>query len=81
MDNIDEAYAAEKGISLINAPEGNSDAVGEHAHSNSRMWLWPACGGSDLTPPDEPPNRGMRAKRPGEMARLPPVDTLRGFID
>jgi D-3-phosphoglycerate dehydrogenase len=31
MDNIDEAYAAEKGISLINAPEGNSDAVGEHA--------------------------------------------------
>lgn len=31
MDNIDEAYAAEKGIDLINAPEGNSDAVGEHA--------------------------------------------------
>ncbi|WPU94640.1 NAD(P)-dependent oxidoreductase [Mucilaginibacter sabulilitoris] len=31
MDNIDEAYAAEKGISRINAPEGNSDAVGEHA--------------------------------------------------
>lgn len=31
MDNIDEAYATEKGISLINAPEGNMDAVGEHA--------------------------------------------------
>jgi D-3-phosphoglycerate dehydrogenase len=31
MDNIDEDYAAEKGISLINAPEGNMDAVGEHA--------------------------------------------------
>ncbi|WP_439695439.1 NAD(P)-dependent oxidoreductase [Mucilaginibacter sp. AW1-7] len=31
MDNIDEAYAAEKSIKLINAPEGNSDAVGEHA--------------------------------------------------
>jgi D-3-phosphoglycerate dehydrogenase len=31
MDNINEIYAAEKGISLINAPEGNSDAVGEHA--------------------------------------------------
>ena len=31
MDNIDEAYAAEKGIELINAPEGNADAVGEHA--------------------------------------------------
>lgn len=31
MDNIDEAYAAQKGIQLINAPEGNSDAVGEHA--------------------------------------------------
>ncbi|HEY8783582.1 MAG TPA: NAD(P)-dependent oxidoreductase [Mucilaginibacter sp.] len=31
MDNIDEAYASEKGILLINAPEGNADAVGEHA--------------------------------------------------
>jgi D-3-phosphoglycerate dehydrogenase len=31
MDNIDEAYAAEKNIKLINAPEGNMDAVGEHA--------------------------------------------------
>jgi D-3-phosphoglycerate dehydrogenase len=31
MDNIDEAYAEEKGIALINAPEGNMDAVGEHA--------------------------------------------------
>ena len=30
-DNIDEAYANEKGITLINAPEGNMDAVGEHA--------------------------------------------------
>jgi len=31
MDNIDEAYAEEKHITLINAPEGNMDAVGEHA--------------------------------------------------
>ncbi|MGZ3835519.1 MAG: phosphoglycerate dehydrogenase, partial [Mucilaginibacter sp.] len=31
MDNIDEDYAGEKGIQLINAPEGNRDAVGEHA--------------------------------------------------
>lgn len=31
MDNIDEAYAISKGIVLINAPEGNMDAVGEHA--------------------------------------------------
>ena len=31
MDNIDEGYAHEKGIILINAPEGNMDAVGEHA--------------------------------------------------
>jgi len=31
MDNIDEAYATQKGIILINAPEGNRDAVGEHA--------------------------------------------------
>lgn len=31
MDNIDEAYAAEKNLVLINAPEGNADAVGEHA--------------------------------------------------
>ncbi len=31
LDNIDEAYAIEKGITLINASEGNMDAVGEHA--------------------------------------------------
>lgn len=31
MDNIDERYADEKGVTLINAPEGNMDAVGEHA--------------------------------------------------
>src|SRR6478609_8436730 len=31
MDNIDEKFAAEKAIQLINAPEGNMDAVGEHA--------------------------------------------------
>ncbi len=31
MDNIDEAYAREKGIVCINAPEGNRDAVAEHA--------------------------------------------------
>jgi len=31
LDNIDEAYAKEKNIQLINAPEGNRDALGEHA--------------------------------------------------
>jgi len=31
MDNIDEPYAAVKGVTLLNAPEGNADAVGEHA--------------------------------------------------
>lgn len=31
MDNIDVAYATEKNITLINASEGNMDAVGEHA--------------------------------------------------
>lgn len=31
MDNIDEDYARQKGIVLLNAPEGNMDAVGEHA--------------------------------------------------
>ncbi|WP_235985841.1 NAD(P)-dependent oxidoreductase [Mucilaginibacter segetis] len=31
MDNIDEPYAIARNITLINAPEGNSDAVGEHA--------------------------------------------------
>lgn len=31
LDNIDEAYAKDRGIQLINAPEGNRDAVGEHA--------------------------------------------------
>ncbi|HEX7366717.1 MAG TPA: NAD(P)-dependent oxidoreductase, partial [Pelobium sp.] len=30
MDNIDVALADEKNIQLINAPEGNRDAVGEH---------------------------------------------------
>lgn len=31
LDNIDEAYASGKQIQLLNAPEGNRDAVGEHA--------------------------------------------------
>lgn len=31
LDNIDEAYALARGIALLNAPEGNMDAVGEHA--------------------------------------------------
>jgi D-3-phosphoglycerate dehydrogenase len=31
MDNIDEAYARSKNIALLNAPEGNRDAVAEHA--------------------------------------------------
>ncbi|GGH22796.1 phosphoglycerate dehydrogenase [Sphingobacterium alkalisoli] len=30
MDNIDDEYAAQKGITLISANEGNRDAVGEH---------------------------------------------------
>lgn len=31
LDNIDEVKAKEKNVQLINAPEGNCDAVGEHA--------------------------------------------------
>lgn len=31
LDNIDEPIAKERNIVLINAPEGNRDAVGEHA--------------------------------------------------
>jgi len=31
LDNIDEVFAKEKNIQLLNAPEGNMDAVGEHA--------------------------------------------------
>lgn len=31
LDNIDDKIAFEKNIELINAPEGNCDAVGEHA--------------------------------------------------
>lgn len=30
MDNIDEAYALQNNITLLNAPEGNRDAVAEH---------------------------------------------------
>jgi len=30
VDNIDESVLAKRGIALINAPEGNCDAVGEH---------------------------------------------------
>lgn len=30
MDNVDKEYAISKGITCINAPEGNRDAVGEH---------------------------------------------------
>lgn len=31
LENIDEVYAAERGIILFNAPEGNRDSVAEHA--------------------------------------------------
>jgi D-3-phosphoglycerate dehydrogenase / 2-oxoglutarate reductase len=31
MENIDEAYCEKRGITLYNAPEGNRNAVGEHA--------------------------------------------------
>ncbi|HEA30137.1 MAG TPA: hydroxyacid dehydrogenase [Leeuwenhoekiella sp.] len=31
LESIDEAYAAEKNVQLIAAPEGNRNAVGEHA--------------------------------------------------
>lgn len=31
MENIDQVFAKELGIHLISAPEGNKDAVGEHA--------------------------------------------------
>ena len=31
LDNIDVAHAESKNITLLNAPEGNCDAVGEHA--------------------------------------------------
>ncbi|WP_432711577.1 2-hydroxyacid dehydrogenase [Pedobacter sp.] len=31
LDNIDVDFAAARGIELLNAPEGNRDAVGEHA--------------------------------------------------
>jgi D-3-phosphoglycerate dehydrogenase len=31
MENIDEAYCQSRGIRLYNAPEGNRNAVGEHA--------------------------------------------------
>jgi D-3-phosphoglycerate dehydrogenase / 2-oxoglutarate reductase len=31
LENVDDEYAEKKGIACLNAPEGNRDAVGEHA--------------------------------------------------
>jgi D-3-phosphoglycerate dehydrogenase / 2-oxoglutarate reductase len=39
LENIDVDYAASKGIEVINSPEGNRDAVGEHAMGMLLMLL------------------------------------------
>jgi D-3-phosphoglycerate dehydrogenase / 2-oxoglutarate reductase len=39
MENIDVEYARSKGIQCLNAPEGNRDAVGEHAVGMLMMLL------------------------------------------
>ena len=53
MDNIDEAYAKEKNIYLINASEGNMDAVGEHALGLTRR-------GNELPAPRSCPQHSGR---------------------
>jgi D-3-phosphoglycerate dehydrogenase len=62
LDKIDVAYAESKGIEIVNAPEGNRDALGEHAlalllnllnninraDKEVRNWIWDREGNRGL---------------------------------
>ena len=62
IDNLDESYLAQRGTEIINAPEGNRNAVGEHsvglilslfnnickAHNEVKSGIW-----------QREPNRGL----------------------
>lgn len=65
MDAIDTAYAEQKGIVCLNSPEGNRDAVGEHALGMLLALFNKLCTGNNEVRTGlwkREPNRGLEIK-------------------